>query len=192
MKVMRSFRYLLSAAAGLGLLAASAVSYAIPLNIGDANYLGRIVDGIPSNAANEIVYINNLITLGAGAAATPCGTETCDRLNSTLVGPFPDAELAGAARDDTGGTTVDATDFQYILGKYDAAQAGSLVWFFASGAPGDVTLPSTLNGLGLSHISLYNPGGGGQEVPEPGTLLMLGAGLLGLGLLRVRAGRWSR
>lgn len=46
------------------------------------------------------------------------------------------------------------------------------------------------NGKDVSHISVYyREGGGGtppQQIPEPGVLLLMGAGLLGLGLARRR------
>jgi len=48
------------------------------------------------------------------------------------------------------------------------------------------------NGKQISHIGLWNPweddGPGGDEVPAPATLLILGAGLLGMGLARRRRG----
>src|SRR5687767_3691057 len=100
------------------------------LSIGDADYVGRINDGIPSNPADEVGYINTLIDLAPGALPILIGTETYDRVGSPagLVG-LPDANLTGAVKDDTSpSNVVDVTGFEYILGKYDAAQAGSYVW----------------------------------------------------------------
>src|SRR5688572_51266 len=37
------------------------------LVVGDANYLGLIVDGVPGNLEDELRYINNLLGLGLGA-----------------------------------------------------------------------------------------------------------------------------
>lgn len=46
------------------------------------------------------------------------------------------------------------------------------------------------NGIEISHIGFWNPDDGpnGDEVPAPATLLILGAGLLGMGLARRRRG----
>lgn len=174
----------LAVAASLA-LAGSFVSAAV-LTQGDANYVGLINDNIPSNPDNEVENINGLIQLAAGAAAQDCpgpSSETCDRLGSTLVpvGGF-DLAVNDGDKDESGGTTVNLADtFHYILGKYDASQAGALVWYFANGITGDVTLPGTLNGLGLSHISWYtmtDGGGDDDEIPEPGSLALLGLGLL--------------
>jgi len=46
---------------------------------------------------------------------------------------------------------------------------------------------STVDGQGLSHLSWYDTGGGPPlNVPEPGLLFLMGAGLLGLGMARRR------
>jgi hypothetical protein len=49
--------------------------------------------------------------------------------------------------------------------------------------------PSTTNNAGLSHVQLYGMDDNGPppgQIPEPGTMLLLGIGLAGLGLIRRR------
>jgi hypothetical protein len=70
----------------------------------------------------------------------------------------------------------------YVLGKYDAAQAGSLVWLVTVTAPGtSISLPAYFDGEnhGLSHATTFVPDGGM-------TLMLLGGALVGLGALRLR------
>jgi len=145
-----------------------------PINLtqGGDFYLGYINDGIPSSPAHEASYINNLITLADEQGNTVIGSETYNRLGSTVAGPFPDANTTMALKDESDGVTsiTLANIYTYIVGKYDAGQAGSLVWYFPMGVTGQVIPQSTLNGLGLSHISAYNF----APIPEPASLLVWG------------------
>ncbi|HEY6010640.1 MAG TPA: hypothetical protein VIX18_04140, partial [Nitrospirota bacterium] len=101
-------------------VAASAQADTINLAYGDSRYVGLINDGIPSNPSDELTYVANLITLGAGATATTIGTETYDRIGSSLAG-LPDV-TGPASKDDSGNNvlTIGTNDPFYILGKYDA------------------------------------------------------------------------
>jgi hypothetical protein len=185
-------RRLLVAAASLMAIALSSTSanaaiiVSPTLSVGDAYYVGLINDGIPSNPADEVSYINNLITLATGAGNTTIGSETYNRISSTNTQTFATAVTTNSAKDESENPSTILTGvFQYIIGKYDASQAGSLVWFNADGFSGTVTVPSTLNGKGVSHISVYNrgsPGGGVEEIPEPLSIVVwsvLGAAALG-------------
>ena len=150
------------------------------LTIGDSNYIGQVVDGIPSGPVDEAGYINSLLALAPGAEATTCGDETCDRIGSSLdTDGFVDAVADGSAKNESGASTgIDVTDWTYLIAKYDAAAAGSLVWYV-----GDlneiVSIPPQLNNFDVSHYTLFN------NVPEPTPLVLLGVGFLGLGFMRV-------
>lgn len=183
--------FLVGAIAAIGLLACPFKSAAVPLTIGDGTYVGSITDGIPPSG--ELQYINYLITLAAGTGNTqiPAGTgEIYNRVGSSLNIAFPTAVSLNTIKEEDGTTpnfdnVIDATGYLYVLGKYDAEQAGSLVWYLGPNFVGEVTLPETFNGKGLSHISLYNYSPTG--VPDGGaTLALLGIGLVGLDHLRRR------
>ena len=169
---------------------------ALTLSIGDDYYVGSINDGIPSSEALEASYINYLITLPAGQSDTTIGTEVYNRVSSTIV-TLETVTDAGAVKVDVPEGedppfTWNTNGFEYVLGKYDANKAGSLVWYLDGGF-GEVTLPSTFNGLGLSHYTGFvgnggtpGPGPGPDPVPEPATMLLFGTGLVGLAGLRMR------
>jgi hypothetical protein len=161
---------------------ASNARTASALTIGDAFYVGNIIDGIPSSLADEAAYINALITLLPDAPNIAIGTETYNRVGSTLASPLPSATDVGAVKTDTSvNTGIDVSGFTYLLGKYDASDAGSFVWL-VSGLT-TVDLPALANERELSHYSLFNP----TSVPDGGTTIgLLGLAMLALGYLRYR------
>ena len=180
----------------LALVVSAPNAMATSLSVGDSYYLGRVFDGNPASASDEIFYINTLITLAPGATAVqiPAATgEFYDRVGSTLAGSLPTAVLAGAFKDDTTPPydNISVTGYTYILAKYDADKAGSYVWYIpgqttvdipsALGSCGNPNDPTKQEGCGLSHYSLYNV----SQVPDGGaTLMLLGGALVGLSALR--------
>jgi hypothetical protein len=189
---MKLFSRVLIAALMIALLFSATASAS--LTIGDANYVGNVINGAPASPANEVSYINTLITLAAGAANSAIGGQTYNRLSSTHLGPFATAVTTDTIRDDTGNNMIDlgSMTYQYVLAK--DGNIGSFVWFSAAGFTGMVEVPSDLNGAakggGLSHVSFYNKGEG--VIPEPGTMLIwlvgLAAAAAGTVFLRRRSG----
>ena len=163
----------------------AALATPIDLAVGDAYYLGRINDGVPSGDSQTEGYVNYLRTLTAGQGSTPYLGETYDRLNSTVGGPFPVAVYID--RDNTGNNTINAAGYGYILAKY--GNNPSLVWF-VNGSVTEITVPTSYllpgtTGGGLSHVAWLSR----VTVPDGGaTLMLLGGALLGLGALRRKLG----
>lgn len=158
--------------------AATTLTTALP------EYLGSVDPGSPASPADEVEYINLLLSLGANAQATIDG-HTYDTSANDCAG-CPAAVLSGQQSVNTGGPVLalDVSLFTYLLVKYGNT---SYVWNVANFTTVDI--PSTLNGFnfpgtGLSHYALFTPGGG---VPDGGTTAgLLGLAMLGLGYVRRR------
>jgi len=187
---MRKLAFLAAIALTFGVLAALPGT-AQALTIGDAtNYLGSIGDPEPASPSDEENYINTLIAQAPGSSNTigghlytrsmvSCGTCPAAVFNSRVTND------QGFTFDGNGNVVVNlgTGGFTYLLGKYDGPNGGSAVWN-VQGLTGIVTIPA--NGFpayGLSHWSLFGPGGG--NVPDGGTTVMLlGAALGALGMAR--------
>ena len=186
---MRKRLITIGSALALTLASGSAAS---ALTVGDARYVGAIIDGIPASPADEVNYINSLIQVAPGVLDSACNLDTdeaCDRTLSTLAGPLPTAEITSAVKVESGTlTSFSPNGYEYVLAKYGSGQSGggSYVWYIG-GLVADQTLPANFGagGPGISHYSLYNATG--TSVPDGGaTAALLGLSMVGLGMIRRR------
>ena len=189
-------RFLLVAACLVCVMAFATPSNAVILDSGDL--IGTIVDGVPTGATDELAYITALVTeYNAGTAAGSSGsvlTETCNLYHTEDwfgVGDHP-TPLVFGTKDDVAPFFTPPIDFTsgrvstYLYAKYGGGQTGGYAALdylndYTSIEGISPTVPAGATaGLGLSHVSLYNP----RAVPEPATVMLLGFGLAGIGTFR--------
>jgi hypothetical protein len=176
------------------------------LDTSSASFMGVVSPGAPAGDADEANYINYLNSMAVSTTATDLG-QTFTRSAYTLCYnictdiTFTSGQPNGLTKANGSFTGVNlGTDFTgYILTKYDAEKGGDLVWYL-SGASGVYDLQQTYGscgnekdpaGCGMSHLAVFRTGGGGgppQEIPEPGSIALVGLAMLGLAGAR----RWSR
>jgi hypothetical protein len=158
----------------------------VDLTTASSSYVGSITPNVPANPDDEEDYINFLRTLGTGTtslAANNAYDQTFVRSGNALPG-LPEADFS--SKSDNDNTDFSLIDFTgYVLGKYDAENAGAWVWYL-SDFTGDITVPSDFGGqYGLSHTSFF--GGTPTNVPDGGTTaVLLGLGLVALSLINRR------
>src|SRR5688500_12309630 len=97
---MRKKLIAIGSALALTLMSASAAS---ALTVGDAFFVGTIIDGVPASPQDEINYINSLIMVAPNTLDATCNLdpdEACDRTGSNQfpANTLPPANLTGAVR----------------------------------------------------------------------------------------------
>jgi hypothetical protein len=157
---------------------------------GSTGVVGTVRSGEPASIADEVMYVNWLLGLGANATDTHDfgGAVGSHDFQTSLVDYNGSVSAVGAMKDETGGTS--GSGWTYVLAKYDGPNGGDVVWFVGGAA---FTLPSDSSGLwtnnqdkgyGLSHWT----GFGSTSVPDTGMSAML----LALGLTAVAIAAFRR
>jgi PEP-CTERM motif len=157
---------------------------AISLTTSSPQFLGVITPdgGSPETEAAEINVLIDPTQVPLGSTDVLIDGQLYDR-STNSCGTCPDATAVGSVANETGNNTGDfGSGFTYLKAKYDAAQAGALVWYVA-GLTGTFDVPSEFGtcgetGCGLSHWLLLNPGG--NNVAEPSTTLLAGLAFAGI------------
>jgi hypothetical protein len=153
---------------------------AISLDTSSDRFLG-IISPDGGSPETEALQITHLVGMAINTSES-FGGDLYTRDDGSC-GTCPAATAVGSVGDTTGGNTGDfGTGFTYLKGKYDAAQAGALVWYVA-GLTGTFDIPTNFgtcgaSGCGLSHWLLLNPSG--NNVAEPSTTLLAGLAFAGV------------
>jgi hypothetical protein len=150
------------------------------LTIGDGHELGFVNFGIPSGDSDRLTYVNHLVGMALGTSDKADG-QSYFRSNNAFS-PLPQAVLGGLVNGTSTTINLGSGLYTYLFAKYDGPNYGSEVWYVGN-LSGNITIPATAGGYGLSGWTLFGPGVPG--VPDGGTTAMLlGAALGALGMAR--------
>jgi hypothetical protein len=174
-------RFLLVAAALVCALAIASPASAIVLNGDDV--IGWVVNGTPSDLTSEIEYANDIIDLynpTFASGPTACDGNTCYATNDGAFGVLDPVVGTGAVTVDppfTFPVDLSGGSYDYVYAKMGGF--GTLYYLGGATSLDGITTvfpPGVSTGGGLSHYVFFNP----TEVPEPGTVMLLGFGLAGV------------
>lgn len=173
-------RFFLMAACFVCILAIAGPASAV--TIGTSQLVGTKDWAQPADIANENDYANNLIVLyNAGATG---GGYTTNPSGPPVFGPtLPDLPLIAAGdgvRFATFAAAGDTTAYSYVWTKLGNSGALYYLGGLTESVSGIDPNPFGPTGSGLSHVTFFGP----TQVPEAGTLMLLGFGLAGVGTFR--------
>ena len=172
------------------LLPVAGPAWATPLTLGLDDLIGTIVPGTPASVLDEMTRGNMLIQYYNSGEFNPTiivigkKSYTFDVEAGTNVPAASLPELTGGVQV-MAGALVNyelSSPYLYLMAKFGQDNA----LYYLGGQTGNISstgfieIPWNSPGYGLSHITLFNSTSDNHEAPEPGTLLLLGAGLLGL------------
>ena len=173
-----TFKAVLATALTVGIMTFASQVYAVTLDTSSTEYLGKVEPGVPSNEADELAYVNALLSLALGdttVVGDPPQDNLVTRDGNACSGGICEAATDPAKTETDDATGIDVSGFTYLLAKY----GGGLSLVFDVTGLTEVDIPAQ----GLSHYTLFTPGDTPQ-VPEPATLLLLGGAMVGLGVWR--------
>ena len=164
-----------------------------------AAFLGTSAQALTINDPGVVGVHHGNLADSSTATETAAAQTLLNMLASTTIGSFQtsDTEYAGAPSVILAeGTQVNfgeadpvpgTSGWDYVLGKYDAGNAGYVLWHVGGAAftPEEFSNPLWANKAGnghrISHYTVFNA----TTIPDGGTtLLLLGAGLAVLGVAR--------
>lgn len=156
----------------------------------EANYVAVVVHGAPTVSMPNI--IGGVTATGNLSYGTPITISFFDPSNSSMMGVTDFFSIRGDQAPGPGTATAQAFDINGVsLGSVTASDiAAGLTLSFSMPGIHRVLLTETSATIGFDNLMFETPIGVLKPigVPEPITLSLLGAGLLGLGAIRRRRG----
>ncbi len=187
----------------VGLLAVPSAVTALPLEKGDAYYLGYIQDARDLSTSAEVGILNGFSTVPANQSGAvivnllegliTIGADV-NREGSDYMGPFLTA-LEDEARQTSENLNEEmeiGTGYGYVLAQFvkqegRQSSARTLAWLVPATVE-SISLPDSLSGergWSLSHATFYRVDRGGSNVPDGGaTLVLLGSVMAAFAALR--------